>query len=382
MNELINKLRRMSAAVNGFNKDGVKTYRIISDFGKSSVVSEVGFIEKHFRVFTPVKSLKGRKLNSIYGDSFNPFKDTLMDYPTIVQQRLDKLGSMDWKCFNRLISLHVSRCPLSCWHCYVDECLKTDCANCGARDFCDKKLRAQICGKEDWFTAHDIVDAFIKQRDSDLKIGLYSNVLRITGGEPFLVPELFIEILEEMEKRDLSKDIFLWTETNLVPFIVPEDGKALVTEAHLERLSKHRNFCIHPCFHGLSEDNFKDVTGQAIGSFEHLIDALKRLIYAHIDVFPTFGSNFSSPSDVEIFYERISRIDEFLPLRFCLIEYDLDYRPIKWRRDNMPGFAKEHEKVFDRFQTIEKWNGLLKKGTTFNYGDIPRHLVPLRRKHT
>jgi uncharacterized Fe-S cluster-containing radical SAM superfamily protein len=236
--------------------------------------------------------------------------------------------------------------------------------------------------KEGWFTAQNIVNGFIKQRDSDRERGFYSNILRITGGEPFLVPELIIEILGELKKRNLNKDIFLWTETNLVPFIVPEDGKPLVTEKHLTRLSEHKNICVHPCFHGLNENNFKEVTGQTISNFEYLIGALKRLIDAHIDVYPTFGSNISSPTDVEAFYERISQIDELLPLRFCLIEYDLDYKPIRWRRDNVPGFAKEYEKVFDRFQVIEKWDGLLRKKTGYKYGDIPRHLVPLRRGQT
>jgi uncharacterized Fe-S cluster-containing radical SAM superfamily protein len=377
MNDLIKKLRKMSAEVNRTNEKGLNTYRIISDFGKSSVISEPGYFEKYFRIFTPVSSFKGRKLNSLYGEKFNPFKDTLMDYPTIVQYKLDKVGTLEWKYFNRLISLHVSRCPLNCWHCYLEECLKSDCNFCGVQDLCNRKLKIQTDIKEGWFTSREIVEGFMKQCESDKERGLYSNILRITGGEPFLVPELFMEILEELKKRNLNKSIFLWTETNLLPFIIPKDGKAIVTEEHLLRLSEHKNFCIYPCFHGLNEDNFREVTGQTIGTFEYLTDALKRLVDAHIDIYPTFGSNITSPSNVEPFYERISRINELMPLRFCLIEYDLDYKPIRWRREKVPGFAKEHERVYDRFQVIEKWDGLLRKRTGFKYGDIPRHLVPL-----
>ena len=73
MNDLITKTKEMSFKVNKTNKAGVKEYLIISDFGKSSVVSEPGFLENYFRIFTPVKSFKGRKLNSIYGDNFISF---------------------------------------------------------------------------------------------------------------------------------------------------------------------------------------------------------------------------------------------------------------------------------------------------------------------
>lgn len=376
MSDLVKKAKKLSNNVNRVNENGIKEYLIISDFGSSSVTSEAGFIKPYFRIFTPVKSYKGRKLNLVYGDTFNMFKDTLMDYPTIVQYKLGKVGTVDWDNYNRLISLHISRCPLNCWYCYIEECLKSNCSICPAKGYCNNGMKTQKGIKEEWFSAQKIIDGFIKQRDLDKERGLSSNILRITGGEPFLAPQLLLEILEELKSRQLHKEVFLWTETNLVPLIV-EDDEAIVSDELLKKLATHHNFCVHPCFHGLNEDNFKEVTGQAIDDFSLLINAFKRLIDSRIDIYPTFGSNMSSIEDVERFYNEISKIDKLLPLRFALIEYDLDYSPVEWRRKSIPNFAKEHEKVYDRFQVIKKWDELLRKNTGYKYGDIPRHLVPI-----
>lgn len=376
MDELLKKTKELSRNVNRTNRKGTKEYLIIADFGSSSVQSESGFIKQYFRVFTPVKSYKGRKLNSVYGDSFNPFKDTLMDYPTIVQYKLGKVGTLDWGNYNRLISLHISRCPLNCWHCYIDECLKSDCDFCPVQTCCGQNRKIGMGIKEYWFSAKRIVDSFIEQHNLDKK----ANILRITGGEPFLAPELLLEILEEFRKRQLQKEVFLWTETNLIPLVARESEQSIVSDELLSKLSEYRNFCVHPCFHGLSSSNFEEVTGQKINDFNLLLNAFKRLLDAGIDIYPTFGSNMSSPEDVECFYNKISEIDKFLPLRFCLIEYDLDYAPVKWRRKNIPDFAKKHEKINDRFQAIEKWNELLWKNTGYKYGDIPRHLVPIKKE--
>lgn len=380
MSDLIKNTQELSINVNRTNKDGMKEYLIISDFGSSSVASEPGSIEKYFRIFTPVKPYKGRKLNLVYGGAFNPFKDTLMDYPTIVQYKLGKVGTLDWGNFNRLISLHISRCPLSCWHCYVDECLKSHCDICIEQTYCDQNRKVKIGIKEDWFSAKKIVDDFVKQRSLDKKRGLLSNILRITGGEPFLAPELLLEILDELKSRQLDKEVFLWTETNLVPLIVQDNDETIVSDELLNRLTAYHNFCVNPCFHGLSESNFQDITGRRMDNFNLLLNAFKRLFDAGIDIYPTFGSNMSSPRDVECFYNRVSQMNELLPLRFCLIEYDLDYKPIKCRRENIRHFAKKHEKVYDRFQIIERWDKLLRKNTKYEYGDIPRHLVPMKKR--
>ncbi|MBC8273997.1 MAG: 4Fe-4S cluster-binding domain-containing protein [Chloroflexi bacterium] len=380
MTSLAKRVRELSRDVIRTNHDGVHEYLITSDFGDSSVGSESGYLKPFFRIFTPAKPAKGRKLNSLYGNDFNQFKDTLMDYPTIVQYKLGKVGVLPWEHYNRLISLHLSRCPLDCWHCYIEECLKSHCKICMVQKHCDRTRKTDMGIKEGWFSSKQIIDGFVEQRDSDRDRGLWSNILRITGGEPFLAPQLLLEILSELKARRLDKEVFLWTETNLVPLVVQDADKPLVSDELLNELAGYDNFCVHPCFHGLNKLNFEEITGQDIENFDVLIGGLKRLLSSGIDIYPTFGSNLSSPKDVERFYGMISQLDEFLPLRFCLIEYDLDYKPVQWRRKNIANFAKKHEKVYDRFQNIETWDGLLRQNAGYGYSQIPRHLVPIHAR--
>jgi uncharacterized Fe-S cluster-containing radical SAM superfamily protein len=383
MENLFKKTKIFIDKVNRKIENNERQYLIISDFGESSVTGESGFINPLFRIFTPVKPENGRKLNPIYGDDFNLYKDTLMDYPTIVQYKLGKVGVTSWKDYNRLISVHIALCPINCWHCYLEECLKADCSICSVSDYCDKSRQNPSNGlkiKSGWYSAIQILDEFIEQRKSDKSEKNNTNILRISGGEPFLVPYLFLEILKELKNRKLDNEIFVWGETNLLPLAIKGRENFFIPDDILDELSTYSNFCVHPCFHGINANNFSENTGEKIENFEFLFIAFKRLIDAGIDVYPTIGSNVSDPDSIKYFFEEISKIDPLLPLRFYLIEFDLNYEPIKWRRKYVEGYEKIHSWVYDRFQVIDKWNELLYENTGYHYGDIPRHLVPIKKK--
>lgn len=381
MEHLFEKTTALFEQSNRINQDNEREYYLIADFGESSVTGESGFINPMFRIFTPVKPEKGRKLNPIYGNSFNPFKETLMDYPTIVQYKLGKIGINNWEEYNRLISVHTALCPINCWHCYLEECLKTDCRFCSAGDYCYKTWQDEEIGlkiKRGWFTAKTILDFFLQQRKSDCSKNKYSNIIRITGGEPFLVPDLLLELLIEIKNQNLDSEIFVWTETNLLPLCVKKDDAFLIPDELLRQLSDYKNFCVHPCFHGINPNNFEENTGEKIEDYKSLIQALKRLVDAGIDVYPTFGSNVSNPDTIDAFFREVSAIHPMLPLRFYLIEFDLDYTPIKRRRDNDTKYKTDHNRVYNRFWVIDRWIELLNTNTGYRYGDLPRHLAQLK----
>lgn len=378
---LIQRTIDLSQRVNRVN-GSINEFLIISDFGTSSIGSYEGFVKPYFRIFEPVKAEKGRKLSKQYDTTFNALKDSLMDYPTIAAYKLGVNEETDWKRYNRLISVHIAKCPINCWHCYLEECLRNDCNDCTVSEYCIDHRKSEYNIKTAWYSAQTIVNDFVLQRESDSKIGVQTNILRITGGEPFLAPKLIIDILDELRRRELDKEILIWTETNLMPFCVSQDGKTIVSDELLNKLSQYNNLCIHPCFHGLSIDSFQEITGCNINNFDVILIAFTRLFNAGLDIYPTFGSNVTPLEEVVNIYKKISSINYQLPLRFCLIEYDLDYNPVKWRNKNINGFSKAHEKVFDRFQIISKWDELLRKHTGFGYGERPRHLIKMDRGAT
>ncbi len=376
LDTLIRKTIQTSESINR-SIDDKNEYLIISDFGKSSVMSAEGFVQPYFRIFEPVKPEKGRKLSKKYDSTLNVFKDSLMDYPVIAAHKLGRDEESEWEKYNRLISVHISRCPIDCWHCYLEECLRNDCIECSAQGNCSGGRKSDYNIKTGWYSAKKIIDDFLLQRNSDLEKGIHSNILRITGGEPFLAPKLIIEILDEIGKRELQNDILLWTETNLIPFCTTKEGVSVVSDEQLSKLGEYNNLCIHPCFHGLSKDSFYEVTGTKIDDYDSIMKAFERLVKSGIDIYPTFGSNMTPIDEIEGFYNKVASLNSLLPLRFCLIEYDLNYTPVNWRNENIKNFAQTHELVYDRYKTITKWDALLGEHLSHNYGETPRHLIKI-----
>ena len=338
-------------------------YKIINSFEDTYIAEEMKKEElmrsSIFRIFEAAKPHKYRKLNIDPTQVFDPFHDSLMDYASIIGFKLQK----PWNQFNRLISIHIPFCFNDCWHCYLPKVLYTEASN--------------IDNRYIFLSAQDIIDKFEDQRQEDLKKGKFSNVLRITGGEPFLLPELILECLQQLQKKGLDEKVFLWTETNLEPFI-GNPGKAFVDKSEnraiLEMISKFKNFAVHPCFHGLSSEETNDITGKMFSI--HLADqisGLKRLLDFGIDIYPTIGSNVCNPNNLPAFFELIRALHHDLPLRFALVEYNLAYPPIGQRiEDN-----KIAPPLYSKFATLRIWNRLLLDNNGIGYGILPRHLVSL-----
>ena len=306
-----------------------------------------------FRVFVPVNPERQRKLNCQYGHKLNIFLDSLFDYPSIIQAKLKAPGT--WEQYNRLLTVQVGGCNFRCWYCYCDDAL----------------LNGMNLV---YLTPEELVDRFIQQRISDNPQGLQSNVLRISGGEPFLAPELILGCLEEVRRRGLDDRIFIWTETNLSPFLKESTSGPPIIEkwVNLDKLSCFRNFALHPCVHGTSPKNLHEICKVDEKWFGGLLEGLNTLIQHKIDIYPTFSPNMCPPGDVEDLFKRLTSINKYLPLRFALIEYHLDYPSVLMRHE-----AQQHLTVYNKYLVIKKWNELLLKTYGMSYAEKPRQEVPL-----
>lgn len=302
----------------------------------------------------PVSPDRQRKLNNQYGHKLNIFLDSLFDYPTIIQAKLKAKGS--WELFNRLLTVQVGGCDFRCWYCYCDDSLLNG----------NNLL---------YVNPKDLIDKFLEQRTADSVQGVQSNVLRISGGEPFLAVELILGCLEELRRRRLDEKIFVWTETNLSPFLTaPKETKSLLEKwgVNLQRFAEFKNFAVHPCIHGTSPANLKEVTKLDEKWFDGLLKGFKCLIDNKIDVYPTISPNMSSPDDVSSIFGKLRSINEYLPLRVALIEYHLDY-PTVFKRKG----TELHTTVYNKYLFINRWNDLLLKNYQLSYAEKPRHEVPL-----
>ncbi len=337
------------------------SYRILKDYSgtyiQKQMESEERMIDPIFRVFEAAKPERGRKLNVNPIYEFSIHNDSLFDYASIIGYKLRK----PWHLFNRLIAVHIPLCPNDCWHCYVPK---------------ELYVTEQASTRHVELTARQIVDAFKKQRKLDKDQGKQSNVLRITGGEPFLVPELILEVLQCIQEDGLSSEVFVWAETNLEPF-VGRPGRAFMDNADnvriLNALKDFHNFCVHPCFHGLTAEEFDAITGKNFSiSLEEQVAALKRLVTAGIDVYPTFGTNVCDPINVKALYDGIKAASPNLPLKVALVKYDCDYEPVGTRIS--PETTRKPQ-LYSRFAALRIWNELLLNDYGIGYGVYPRNLV-------
>lgn len=319
-----------------------------------------------FRPFYPVKPEKNRRLNPTYDPDFNLYFDSLMDYPTIIQS---KLGGR-WEQYNHMIAVQVAACtPFNCWHCYLDEELK----------------QGKLCT---FVTVTQILDSFLDQKKRDRQQGVEDNVLRITGGEPFLLPDLILECLADIKGRGLDKEVFVWTETNLSPFLKRSGAQRTLVEEWLAEegkslhdLARYTNFCVHPCLHGITRQNMEWITMSVDAEcFDELVEGLRVLLEYGIDIYPTFGANVSPPESLSDIFDKLVSIHRNLPLRFALINYDLHYEQVLARTKRN---VEQYSMVYNKDLVIKVWDELIRKeyeseyGHTIGYAKIPRNFIPL-----
>jgi uncharacterized Fe-S cluster-containing radical SAM superfamily protein len=311
-------------------------------------------VSSTFREFTPHKPEKHRIDNGKNTGAFDKYEDTVFDYPSIIQS---KLGGK-WDQYNKLLSAQIGLCNFHCWYCYVPEAV----------------LRGS--GAQ-YLTPQDLVDQFLKIRCARES---KSSVLRISGGEPFLAPDLVLDCLEYLERIGLDKEVFLWSETNLSPFLSEEPGGPVLAQiwlqqrgSRLEDLASFRNFALHPCLHGTNPSDFHQTTLAQAEFFDRLVEAFATLVRSRIAIYPTISSNASPSDNLDSLFSKLKAIHPNLPLRFALVTYDFAYPPVNER------LTREHRTPtrYDSRSMISKWDELLRKHYGKSYAEIPRKDVGL-----
>jgi uncharacterized Fe-S cluster-containing radical SAM superfamily protein len=315
-------------------------------------------MDNTFRIFIPHKPERNRLDNGKDGVKLDIYRDTVFDYPSIIQSKLG--GS--WESYNKILSAQVALCDFYCWHCYVPDGL----------------LRGG--NKIDYLSSKQLVDDFLALRTNKEKESYGSNVLRISGGEPFLAVDLILESLEYIHDKGLDEEIFVWSETNLSPFLRKE-GQDSLAETWLENQGKSlkdfaifKNFALHPCLHGTTALNFAQITLAREEYFDELIDALRLLLNVRIDIYPTIGSNTSPSTGIEHLFLKLKKIHAKLPLRFALVQYNFESYPAISERLSR---SKRKELIYDKDAMITAWNALIKENYGVSYADIPRSKVNL-----
>lgn len=343
---------------NGRNQ---KLHRIVVDFREAEVAKKSEKpVWNGFRVWESVQYPipwwtdfeKFRRVVNITGSpAFDPLSDWLMDFATIAAAGI---GRTDWENFRRLVLIHVGKCTSRCWYCY--------------NDAWDKEKAKCVFGER---TAREIIEYFKLQQDRDAKRdGWECNVLRLSGGEPFLQPELVEDLAKEIANE---KDIFFWVDTNLIP--IARKMKEKEIDAALEALKKLKGrTAIHACFHGATDEKIKEITGTDI-SVEELLVAYQTLKEKNIPLYPRLNPCVCTPDEAERFFLKLYKVDKVAPAKLYLGPVELYYTGT---RDRMIEVNEDPRRVRAHLHaapaTIFWWNEMMRLAYGVGYGVVPRHL--------
>lgn len=215
-----------------------------------------------------------------------------------------KLG--DPKDFNVAFAVQLSGCTYACNFCYVPS--QVNMANPALGMF---------------FSSKEIIEHFIKAGEKSKEL---INVLRITGGEPTIVPEIMLELYDRLEEIPGK---YLWIDTNL------STAKYLLRlEDDLKDIMKKRNVGVVGCFKGFCKEDFSIITGAKPEFYENQFEAAKLFLDWKTD-FYVYLPSLIYEDDVEnkarTFIGRLRELNKNLPLRVEM----LDIREIGGALENM-----------------------------------------------
>jgi len=188
----------------------------------------------------------------------------------------------DPKDFNRVFAVQVSGCTFACNFCFVPP--EVNAANPKLGNF---------------FSSKEIIEHFIKAREKSKES---INVLRITGGEPTIIPEIIIEVYDKLEK---ISGTYLWIDTNL------SIAKNLLKfESDLKDIMRKKNVGVVGCFKGFCKEDFSIVTGVKPEFYETQFETAKIWIDWKTDLYTYLPA---------LVY-RLQELNKNLPLRVEMLE--------------------------------------------------------------
>ncbi len=161
------------------------------------------------------------------------------------------------------------------------------------------------------------------------------NVIDLSGGQPDLVPEWILWTLEAIERRGLSKDVFVWSDDNLSN----DYFSRYLTLSQREYLATCRNYARVCCFKGFDSQSFAFNTRAHPDLFDEQFTVFRQLLAAGIDLYAyatlTGPPTKDVPGNVRQFVDRLQNIHPNLPLRTIPLEIRA-FTPMHTRMERMP----------------------------------------------
>ncbi|HET9395763.1 MAG TPA: hypothetical protein VFO36_06875, partial [Nitrospiraceae bacterium] len=218
-------------------------------------------------------------------------------------------------------------CNWRCWYCYVDF-----------------PLLSGNTAHSDMLSADELLDLFLAVEDRP-------QVIDLSGGQPDLVPEWVAWMIDALKRRDLSDDVYLWSDDNLSNdyfwSCLGPGQRALISDC--------RGYAKVCCFKGFDAPSFAFNTAAAPELFDRQFELMGRLLRdSEIDLYgyATFTSpnGLAVPKAMRIFVDRLQELDANLPLRLVPLRVGA-FTPVQSR-----GLTPDHERALSiQDEAIAAW---------------------------
>lgn len=218
-------------------------------------------------------------------------------------------------------------CNWRCWYCFVPY----------------DRLSADE-SKSAWLTADQLLDRFEAEP-------IRSPVIDLTGGQPDLVPEWTLWMIDALRRRGLSESVYLWSDDNLSnDFFIRH-----LSRSERARVRNYKNYGRVGCFKGFDPESFAFNTRAAPELFTRQFEVMNRLIDEGLDVYAyatlTTPKAATIKEGVRRFVDRLQAVDSNLPLRTVPLRIE-QFSPTGDRMSDVHRAALANQEI-----AIEAWTG-------------------------
>jgi len=247
--------------------------------------------------------------------------------------------------YSKVFTIQIAGCDYDCNYCYVPKELNV----------ANPKL-----GK--YFSAKEIISHFLTARKNSKEP---MNVVRISGGNPTLIPEIIIDIYNEIENRKLS-GVYIWIDSNLSTAEYLED-----LGDEIKNILKQKNVGVVGCFKGTCKEDFSIITGVKPEYYKSQFETARWFISCGADFYaylPALVYENNVEEKLRAFIENLKEINKNLPLRTEVLEIiDYPWAKLNFERAEKLGralpktdqriiFDLWHNKLLSQFYTLEDLN--------------------------
>ncbi len=222
----------------------------------------------------------------------------------------------------------IAGCSWRCWYCFVPYELLT--------------ANSKYSG---WMSALDLIDLYLKQYNRPL-------IIDLSGGQPDLVPEWTLWILQELTSRGINDKVYVWSDDNLSNYYFFK----YLTDDDRNFILKYKNYGRVGCFKGFDPESFSFNTRSNPFLFYRQFDIIKKLLALGLDVYAYVTLTTPNCDSIHIkiskFMDKLQQVHEFLPLRMVPLEIkpftptknridDVNFRSLRYQRTAVDFFYDE-----------------------------------------